>query len=230
MKRPPDFNRLARLYRWMEFFSFGPWLGLTRNTYLDDLAHSRQALVLGDGDGRFTGRLLRANPTVVVDAVDGSAAMLHALLGRVGTHADRVRVHLADVRTWQPPAPIVAPPYDLIATHFLLDCLDTEEIEALAARLRSAVSPGALWIVSEFAIPPGSYGRFIAAPIVSSLYLCFGLLTGLEVRNLPDHSAALRQAGFTLRDRRSRLGGLLIAERWSASQLDSRLTPSETPL
>ena len=230
MKRPPDFNRLARLYRWMEFFSFGPWLGLTRNTYLNDLAHSRQALVLGDGDGRFTGRLLRANPAVRVDAVDASSAMLHALLGRAGTQADRIRVHLADVRTWQPPAPVVAPPYDLIVTHFFLDCLSTQEVQLLAARLRSVVSPHASWIVSEFAIPPGWYGRFIAVPVVSSLYFCFGLLTGLEARHLPDHSAALGRAGFTLLERRSRLAGLLIAERWLASQLDSRLTPGETPL
>lgn len=230
MKRPPDFNRLARLYRWMEFFSFGPWLGLTRCTFLGDLAHYRKALVLGDGDGRFTASLLRANPAVRIDAVDASAAMLHALLARVGTKADRIRVHLADARTWKPPAPIVAPPYDLIVTHFFLDCLCTQEIQVLAARLRSVVSPSASWIVSEFAVPQGWYGRFIAAPVVSSLYFCFGLLTGLEVRKLPDHSAALRQAGFTMRDRRLRLGGLLIAERWSASHRSSPLTPSQIPL
>jgi SAM-dependent methyltransferase len=230
MKPPPDFDRLATLYRWMEFFSFGPWLSFTRRTFLGELAGSRQALVLGDGDGRFTGRLLQVNPAVRVDAVDSSAAMLQALLGRAGPHADRVRVHLADIRDWETPAPIAAPPHDLIITHFFLDCLATQEIESLAARLRSAVSPGALWIVSEFAVPPGWFGRIIARPLVSSLYLSFGLLTGLEVRSLPDHAAALRQAGFKMLDRRSRLGGLLIAERWTASPLDSALTPTQEPL
>jgi hypothetical protein len=218
MKRPPDFNRLARLYRWMEFFSFGPWLGLTRRTFLGDLAHRRRALVLGDGDGRFTGRLLRVNPAVRVDAVDSSAAMLQALLRRAGPHADRVRVHLSDARDWKPPAAIAAPPYDLIVTHFFLDCLTTREIESLAARLRSAVSPGTLWIVSEFAVPPGWFGRFIALPLVKTLYFSFGLLTGLQIRALPDHSAALRQTGYSLLDRRNRLGGLLIAEKWSVSR------------
>jgi SAM-dependent methyltransferase len=230
MKPPPDFNRLARLYRWMEFFTFGPWLWLTRLTFLDNVSHCRRALVLGDGDGRFTQRLLRANPAVRIDAVDASAAMLQALLGRAAAHADRVRVELADIRSWQPPASILGEPCNLIVTHFFLDCLTTGEIESLAARLRSAVSPGALWIISEFAVPPGWFGRFIALPLVSILYFSFGWLTGLEVHSLPDHASALRQAGFTLLEHRTRLGGLLIAETWSVNPPDSALTPTMTPL
>jgi SAM-dependent methyltransferase len=217
MNQPPDFNGLARLYKWMEFFSFGPLLSLTRRTFLSHLTHARRALVLGDGDGRFTAGLLRVNPNVHIDAIDASRAMLQALLRRAEPHADRVRVHLADARSWQPPAGAGAPPYDLIVTHFFLDCLTSQEIQSLTASLRSAVSPSALWVVSEFAIPPGWPGRFIARPLVASLYLSFGLLTGLAIRSLPDHASALRQAGFTLLEHRSRLAGLLIAELWSTN-------------
>jgi hypothetical protein len=229
MNQPPNFNRLAGLYQWMEFFSFGPWLALTRSTFLRHLTHARRALVLGDGDGRFTASLLRANPNVHIDAVDASRAMLQALLRRAEPHADRVRVHLADARGWQPPAATVAPRYDLIAAHFLLDCLTTQEIQLLAANLRSAISPSALWVVSEFAIPSGWPGRFVARPLIASLYFSFGLLTGLSVRSLPNHASALRQAGFTLLLHRSRLAGLLIAELWSASPSNPALTPTQPP-
>jgi SAM-dependent methyltransferase len=220
MNQPPNFNKLARLYRWMEFFSFGPWLSLTRGTFLGRLTQVRHALVLGDGDGRFTARLLRANPDVQIDAVDASTTMLHALLGRAGPHAHRMHICLADARRWQPPTAVVAPPFDLIATHFFLDCLTTQEVQSLTASLSGAVSQSALWVVSEFAIPPGWRGRLFARPVVASLYFFFGLLAGLTVRSLPDHASALRQAGFTLLDRRSRLGGLLIAESWSAVPAD----------
>jgi len=218
---PPNFNRLTALYRWMEYLSFGPWLSLARSAFLPQLASCRRALVLGDGDGRFTARLLRANSIVEVDAVDASSAMLKALLRRAGPHADRVRTHFADARTWTPTAAC-----DLIATHFFLDCLTTGEVETLAIKLRAAASPSALWLVSDFAIPANWYGRVVAGPVVWALYLAFGMLTGLSVRRLPDHSSALRKAGFVLHERRFLLGGLLISELWRATPADSGSYPA----
>jgi hypothetical protein len=199
----------------MEFLTCGPWLAITRRTFLSSLTQARRALVLGDGDGRFTATLLRANPSVLVNALDASAAMLNTLLRSAGPNADRVQTHLADARAWQPPA--ASGPYDLIATHFFLDCLTTQEIQALAATLRAAVSSPALWVVSDFAIPPGWRGRLLAQPLVATLYFVFGLLTGLAVHTLPDHASGLRQAGFNLLERRARLGGLLVAELWTAN-------------
>lgn len=211
---PPNFNRLARLYRWMEYATFGPWLSRARCFFLPETTTARNALVLGDGDGRFTTRLLNTNPTLHIDAVDASASMLHALLRRSGPHSARVCTRLADARTFLPPNP----PYDLIATHFFLDCLTTAEIQSLAATLRAAATPSALWLVSDFAVPPTLYGRIIAAPIVHSLYRAFGLLTGLAPRTLPDHRTALRQAGFVLQTQRPHLAGLLTSELWSAAK------------
>lgn len=223
MNRAPNFNRLAHPYRWMEFLTFGPWLSLTRFTFVSRLTRARRALVIGDGDGRFAARLLRANHEVQIDAVDASSAMLDRLQRHAVPHSDRVRAHVADARGWQPPAFGLAPGCDLIATHFFLDCLTQPEVESLAARLRSAASPSALWVVSEFAIPAGWFGRLVARPLVAILYGSFGLLTGLTVRSLPDHASALRQAGFTLQERRIRLAGLLIAELWRASPPDPTL-------
>jgi SAM-dependent methyltransferase len=212
MNAPADLNGLAGLYRWMEYATFGPWLAWCRSEYLGELGGCRRALVLGDGDGRFTARLLRANPHVEVDAVDASTAMLRALVCRAGPHAGRVRAFCADIRLWEP----VNAPYDLIVTHFFLDFLTIDEVRALAGRLRGAVSPSVRWVVSEFFVPQGWYGRVVAAPVVAGLYFGFGRLTGLAVRSLPDHPGALRAAGFGLGKRRERLGGLLASEIWTA--------------
>ena len=215
MNPPPNFNRLANLYRWMEWFSFGPMLSWSRTAFLPEAAACRHALVLGDGDGRFTARLLAANPDLTGDAVDASNSMLGALIRRAGPNSIRVRTHTADIRTWQPDPG--NPPYDLIVTHFFLDCLTTDEIQSLASTLRPAIAPSAIWILSDFAIPSNLLGRLAAKLAVSSLYLAFACLTGLTVRTLPDHSTALRNSGFILQDRRTRLAGLLISERWTPS-------------
>ena len=211
----PDFSPLASLYRWMEWLTFGPFLHRARCAFLSELTQVRRALVLGDGDGRFTFALLRANPVVQIDAVDASPAMLRALLHRSGPNAARVQIHIADARTFQPPS---TEPYDLVVTHFFLDCLSTEEIHALAAMLRPHLDPGAIWLLSDFAIPPNLYGRIFARPLVSLLYRAFGLLTGLRIRRLPDHPSALMGNGFTLHFRRTFLGTLLIAEKWTILQ------------
>ncbi len=207
----PNFDHLAPLYRWMEWFSFGPWLWLCRRAFLPNLTDRRHALVIGDGDGRFTASLLGTNPAVRIHAIDASPAMLRSLERRAGPHQSSVTTLATDARIWQPSGPVS---YDLVATHFFLDCLTTAEIGSLAASIRPALAPGATWVVSEFAIPPTWFGRLIAQPIVYVLYLAFGWLTGLRIRCLPDHRAALSDSGFTLLEIRPRLCGLLISELW----------------
>jgi hypothetical protein len=207
----PNFNHLARIYRWMEWLSFGPWLSRCRKSFLGRLTDRRRALILGDGDGRFTASLLRENPHIEIDALDASGAMLRALLRRAEPHRERIRTVLADVRQWRPPSDRS---YDLVATHFFLDCLTTEEVLRLADAVRPALAVNALWVVSEFAIPKSGFGRLVAKPLVTALYGAFGMLTGLEVRRLPDFHVALRAAGFSPIERRNFLHGLLVSETW----------------
>jgi hypothetical protein len=219
MSRAPNFNRLAGPYRWLEYATFGPWLSWARSAFLPQLSACRHGLVFGDGDGRFTARLLRANTDIHIDAVDASPAMLSALVRRAGPHhARRVRTQLADARAWQPNSRRSSDrPYDAIFTHFFLDCLTTEEVQSLAATVRNVAAPSAVWVVSDFAIPPGWFGSTVTRPLIWALYRAFGWLTDLGVRNLPDHHSALGATGFILHDRRTWLGGLLASELWCSA-------------
>lgn len=207
----PNFDPLAGIYRWVEWLSFGPYLARCRRAFLDRMAEGRCALVIGDGDGRFSSELVRANPNIEVDAVDASAAMLHALVRRAGAAEARIRTHVADARRWKPAG---NRRYDLVVTHFFLDCLTTDEVRGLAAAVRPVLVEGALWVVSEFAVPDRPFGRVVAGPLVSALYRAFGVLTGLRVRRLPDYRAALEGVGLRLTESRSFLWGLLVSDVW----------------
>jgi cyclopropane fatty-acyl-phospholipid synthase-like methyltransferase len=180
--------------------------------------------VLGDGDGRFTARLLKANPNVQVDAVDASKAMLRELRRNAGVLNDRVRMHQADARRWQPGNSH----YDLIVSHFFLDCLTTDEVAALADRLRPCTSTQTKWVVSEFAIPKSWFGRLVAWPLVKVLYLSFNVLTGLHVGRLPRHHDALSSAGFSLDQKSTSLGGLLVSEFWVLSGRNAATSVSKS--
>jgi hypothetical protein len=104
--------------------------------------------------------------------------------------------------------------YDLIVTHFFLDCLTTDEVADLAERLLPCITGKTKWLVSEFTVPEGRFGRLVASPLVTGLYLGFKLLTGLRVNRLPRYREALAGAGFALERRSLFLGGLLVSELW----------------
>ena len=202
---PGNFDGVARAYRWLEYMTFARALERCRFAFIPALADRRKALIFGDGDGRFTSRLTAAAPELSADCVDASERMLELLRVR----APRARTHLADARDFSPPGA----GYDLVATHFFLDCLTTEEVAALAERLNPSLSEQAVWVVSEFSIASGFWAMPSAA-LVRALYLAFRILTGLRTTRLPDHGAALRAAGWRLSDERRLLGGMLRAEFW----------------
>jgi len=208
MTQPPNFDRVARPYRWLEYLALGPLLERTRNHHLPRLRHRSRALILGDGDGRFTARLLAACPQMRADAVDASTTMLRLLEARCGPHTARLATHRADVREFQPMVT-----RDLIVTHFFLDCLTQAEVDALVTRIAATTAPGTLWLVSDFSIPAGPLG-WVARAYVRMLYLAFRLLTGLRVTRLPDHGSALHCSGFTRIAEHRRLFGILTTELW----------------
>jgi hypothetical protein len=212
MSTPPSFDRLARLYRWMEYFSFGPYLQQCRTLRSQEMIERRRALVYGDGDGRFLAELVCRVPTIQVVAVDASLEMLRQATRRLASGA-RVRPVHADALGGDPAA-FPEAPFDLIVTHFFLDCFDEVEIASLVLRVNGAVEDEALWVVSDFAIPRRPGARLAGTLIVRGLYLAFGLLTGLKVRRLPDHGRVMRKANWILEDRRELLMGLLVSESW----------------
>jgi ubiquinone/menaquinone biosynthesis C-methylase UbiE len=212
---PPKFGRLARIYAPLEWLSFGRALARRRQCFLADprIARTQRALVLGDGDGRFTAALLDRYPTISVTAVDVSSDMLTQLERRVRARTPSAQLELqcADIRSWRvPPAN-----YDLIVSHFFFDCFTTEELESLITRVAPALARDAHWLVSDFAIPSHGLWNPFAKLLVRFLYFAFGLLTGLELTRLPDYESALKSAHFQLSEQESSLGGTLRSELWA---------------
>ncbi len=217
--RPANFDPIARPYRWLEYLTFGPFLERCRFHFLSRLSTHRRALILGDGDGRFTARLLATNPQITIDAVDSSATMLDLLTERVtqlGPAArQRLRILHSDALAFAPEGG----PYDLVVTHFFLDCLSEDDLNLLLAKIHPQLAAGATWLVSEFAIPQAQPARNIARVVIAILYRTFHILTGLKTQRMPDYASVLRRNGFALNDRKSFLSGLLTTELWEVNPL-----------
>jgi SAM-dependent methyltransferase len=212
--REANFDLIARPYRWLEYLTLGKALERCRTHYLSRLRDCRRALVLGDGDGRFLAQLLAHNPRLEADAVDTSAAMLrllrqHSEAATPDANA-RLRTHHSNAMTFP-----LAGPYDLVVTHFFLDCLTQAELNSLVARVASTLAPGALWLVSDFRIPAGPM-RLPARALIRGLYFAFRVLTGLRTTALPDHATPLTRSGLRRIARQYSFAGLLTTELWQA--------------
>jgi SAM-dependent methyltransferase len=208
MSSPPNFDRVAHIYRWAEYLTLGPLLQKIRTHFLPQLNASRNALIFGDGAGRFTEKLLNTNAHVHVKAVDISTSMLSQLRKRCAANATRLTTeHASAIAVEIPPAT------DLIVTHFFLDCLTQDEVNQLTASISQRCAPGTLWLLSDFAVP----ANWLAVPsriYIRSLYFAFRLLTNLRVQQLPDPQSALTRAGFSRIERYTLLGGLIYTEIW----------------
>ena len=201
-------DRIAPWYRWFEYAGFGRALERRRFAFLDALADARRVLVLGDGDGRFLERLARANRGACIDYVDLSGRMLELARGRAGM--ERIRYRQADART----VPLGAARYDLIVTHFFLDCFSEEDAAHVIARIVAAAQPDARWLISEFRA--GGWAQLW----LPMLYAFFRVTTGLRTRRLVDHHPLLACRGFALeRLERSRFG-MLASELWRRTRMD----------
>ncbi len=196
---------IARWYRWLEYLGFGRALERRRNAFLNEIADARRALVLGEGDGRFVARLAPAmfeQRGASIDYVDLSGRMLALARERSG---DQVRYILGDARS----TPLPPSEYDLIVTHFFLDCFDEQDAATLIDKIAAAAAPGARWVISEF-----RDRNWWSHVVISTLYLFFRITTGLKTRRLIDHRPMLQSHGFILEKSDTAHGGLIVSELW----------------
>jgi hypothetical protein len=142
--------------------------------------------------------------------------MLELLSKRCARFADRLEIHQVDALEFDGTD---YEPYDLVVTHFFLDCLPQAEVELLAKRVYALLSPGALWVISDFRIAQGIL-RVPTLFFVRALYFAFRVITGLRTTHLPHHASALASGGFTRLRSQLLMGGLLTAELWQKSNVN----------
>jgi ubiquinone/menaquinone biosynthesis C-methylase UbiE len=208
-----SFDVLAPHYRWIEFVSAGDKLQWCRTACLGRVAEAEKVLILGEGNGRFLLECRRKLPHAKITCVDASARMLglaRRRLARQSAEGGPVDVICADALAWTPPERA----FDLIVTHFFLDCFQREQVDALIAKLARAAVPEANWLLADFQSAPAGLRRHRSRVILWMLYRFFRLTTRLPARSLTPPDVFLRQNGFELRVRQVHDWGLLHSDWW----------------
>jgi SAM-dependent methyltransferase len=192
-----SFDAVAPWYRALETIAFGSTLQRARVACLDEIGSPRRALILGEGNGRFLAELLQRHPLIRIDCIDDSDRMLdlarrHVLKTNPG-EIRRVVFLRHDVRSWTP-----RDRYDLIVTHFFLDCFSTQRVGLIVAKLAQAAAPNAIWLLADFRLPEAGLARGHARAWLAVMYGFFRCVARIEASELVDPSPFLRVEGFTL--------------------------------
>jgi len=220
MARGMSFDAIAPHYRWLEWVTAGSLLQRCRTAFLHELTDARHVLLLGEGRGRFLVELLRVNPSARFTCLDASARMLDHMRREVR------RRRLPDSRLTFLKADVLADiagvigeqgPFDVVASHFFLDCFQPDQLQRVVAEVGKGVSPGGRWVLSDFRVPEAGWRRLRARLILAGLYRFFRIVTHLPARRLTPPDAALREAGFELKQRRLFNSQLLHADLWERS-------------
>jgi ubiquinone/menaquinone biosynthesis C-methylase UbiE len=204
-----SFDSIAPLYRALEILAFGNALHFARVAFVDKIGSASRALIAGEGNGRFLEALLRRHPTIRIDCVDASARMLQLAKARVHDNP-RVRFLHEDLKVWSPDENS----YDLIVTHFFLDCFTEQEVRLIVAKLAQAATSGAIWLLSDFAIPLGGVAKLHALAWLGAMYRFFRLTTRIGGAELIDPSPFLCAHEFRLSAQTLSRFGLIKAELW----------------
>ncbi len=208
-----SFDTLAPHYRWMEFITAGEKLQRCRTRFISRTGQIRQALILGEGNGRFLAALRRHAPGSSVTCVDASERMLARAKGRLeraGLNGSGLVFVHADALEWMPPERA----FDLIVTHFFLDCFTAKQLETIVSKLAGAALPGAKWLLADFRIPASGLTRMRAWLMHRAMYLFFRWAARLPARELTPPDPFLKTHGFVLQDRRISEWGLLHTDLW----------------
>lgn len=206
-----SFNRVAWIYRFLEVLVFGNELQKARLAFLDGIESPDRVLVVGEGNGRFLAEFVRLHPMAAVDCIEASSAMIRLAQARAASH--KVNFIQQDVRE----SVVARDSYDLIVTHFVLDCFAEGSLSLLIEKLSGGARRTSHWLVADFCEPPSGWRRCWARLLIAMMYQFFRVVAGIEATRLVDYAPVLRQAGFILKKERFSPDKMVRSQLWARS-------------
>jgi SAM-dependent methyltransferase len=209
-----SFDAVAPWYRALETIAFGGALQQSRVACLAEIQSPARALIVGEGNGRFLCELLRMHPHLDIDCVDASERMLGLAQERVERElperVDRVHFLKYDITAWAP----LENHYDLVVTHFVLDCFPAAELADVIKNLACSAKPEAAWLLTDFRLPNRGFARLRARLWLAAMYQFFRLTARIPASELIDPTPLLQSEGFTLSRQHLSRGGMMKSELW----------------
>ena len=192
--KPAGFDRIAMTYHLLERMAFGSFLQRARTAHLKEIAGAKNILLVGEGNGLFLKSLLAANSRCRVTCLDASQSMLELSRGRIFKR-DRHRVDFR--QTDLTSESMATNKYEVVVTHFFLDCFNRETLNGLLPKLEGILQPRGKWLWADFVEPiNGGVAASFQRTALRFLYLFFQATCRIEARTVHNPSDILRKLGL----------------------------------
>jgi tRNA (cmo5U34)-methyltransferase len=181
-----NFDFIAPFYDKLSRMVFGRAMHSAQTAYLQQIVQGGNVLILGGGTGWLLSELLTINPTCRVWYVEASQSMIKfAKTNTEGRNNDVMFIHGTEDDL---PGGVV---FDAVITHFFFDLFSTAKCGRIVARIRPAIHPKTIWLVSDFVNTTWWHSAMLVA-----MYRFFKVVSGIEANSLPDWQNAMVLGGF----------------------------------
>lgn len=151
-----------------------------------EFSKPQRALIIGDGDGRFSQMALTENPHLSIDSIERSSKMRKQASLRIQklgeNYRDRHRYIAHDVRDFS----FANSEYDFVVAQFFLDCFSSNDANVLLRNFARTLKPNGKLIYVDFAVPCKAPLRWLGKGFITILYLFFRITTDIGTSRLPE--------------------------------------------
>jgi tRNA (cmo5U34)-methyltransferase len=181
-----DFNRIASVYDTLASLVFGKVLTQSQHHFLYIIPENATVLVIGGGSGELLQTLLEKKPHCQVVYVDASEKMIALARQRV-KNSSRVTFLCGTEEIEMP-----RPSFTVIITNFYLDLFTVQSLQRIIIRLRALMTPGGLWLVTDFVNPAKLWQRIL----LKSMYIFFRTASNIEASHIADWEKIMQSTGL----------------------------------
>ncbi|MCM8533545.1 MAG: class I SAM-dependent methyltransferase [Lentisphaeraceae bacterium] len=177
-KKQTDFSPIAPIYDLLGSLFFGGQLHRSQLKNLSKLPHKFESiLIIGGGTGKFLKDLVQSKIFKQLTYIDISPKMIELAKSKV-SDGKNINFIIGDEST------IPNQSFDLIITHYFLDCFDQDKFEEFSKVLLSKLTVGGYWSMVDFHL--NSTSAHSKKLFVSFLYKFFKITCKLNAKELPN--------------------------------------------
>jgi len=196
-----SFDFVAPVYDFLAYIVYGRNLIRAKKAFIHLVPSNANLLLMGGGTGNILNYLLEKNPSVTVDFVEPSRAMIRIAQKNLEQRfRSKVNFICGDHRAIPPDKM-----YDAVTSFFVIDCFQQHEALEFARTITGPLKENGWWLFADFFYTPSMFRR----ALIWFMYRFFRLVAGISARQLPDYNQLFKQLNFTEKYQEPFLGGLI---------------------